>query len=148
MRLEMVMNRHVETVSPREPAEDAWRRMRESRIRHLVVVDGGRVAGVVSDRDLGGSRGATVRGHQTVAELMTPQLVSAKPTTTVRQAANLLRGHVVGCLPVFDGGKLAGIVTVSDLLDLIGRGAERPVPKSKRWTLKHRGPRSRSVRFR
>ncbi len=148
MRLETVMNRNVETVSPREPAEDAWRRMRGSRIRHLVVVDGGRVAGVVSDRDLGGSHGAAVRGQRTVAELMTPQLVSAKPTTTVRQAANLLRGHVVGCLPVFDGGKLAGIVTVSDLLDLIGRGAERPVPKSKRWTLKHRGPRYRPVRLR
>ena len=38
---------------------------------------------------------------------------------------------------------LIGIVTTTDLLDLIGRGVERPVAHAKRWTLKHRGPRRR-----
>jgi len=57
------------------------------------------------------------------------------------QAANLLRGFVIGSLVVQEGDKPVGIVTTTDLLDLIGRGAERPVPKSTRWTLRARGPR-------
>jgi CBS domain-containing protein len=50
-----------------------------------------------------------------------------------------MRGRTIGSLPVVEKGRLAGIVTVTDLLDLIGRGVERPVEKGKRWTLKHRG---------
>lgn len=148
MRLQDLMNTRVETASPHEAAADAWERMRARRIHHLVVVDRGEVVGVVSERDLGGPRGSALREGRTTADLMTPQVVSAEPETTVRKAANLLRGHTVGCLPVFDGQKLAGIVTVSDLLELLGRGAERPVATSKRWTLKHRGGRRRSVKIR
>jgi acetoin utilization protein AcuB len=137
------MSTNVEKAHPLELAERAWERMRQSRIRHLVVVEGGRVEGILSDRDLGGARGAAHRKGRTVSELMTPQVLTAGRNTTVRQAANLLRGHVVGCLPIVEGGKLQGIVTVSDLLELLGRGLERPVLKVKRWTLKHRGRRPR-----
>jgi CBS domain-containing protein len=76
---------------------------------------------------------------------MTSQIVFAKPTTTLRQAANQLRGRSIGCLPILDNGKLVGIVTVSDLLELVGRGIERVVPRSKRWTLRHRGPRQKQI---
>jgi acetoin utilization protein AcuB len=64
---------------------------------------------------------------------------------TVRQAANLLRGRTIGCLPVVEDGAILGIVTTIDLLELIGRGAERPVPKTRRWVLKDRGPRRKPV---
>jgi CBS-domain-containing membrane protein len=57
----------------------------------------------------------------------------------VREAANLMRGHRAGSLPVVDGGKLVGIVTVWDFLDLIGRGADRPVAHAERWVLNNRG---------
>jgi len=57
----------------------------------------------------------------------------------VREAANLMRGHGVSCLPVFNGRRLKGIVTVVDLLELIGRGTERPVRTVERLVLKDRG---------
>jgi len=139
------MNANVELVPHDAPAEDAWRRMQARRIHHLVVVEGDAVVGILSDRDLAGRRGAAWRAEKTVADVMTRHVQTAKPSTTVLQAANLLRGYQLGCLPVFDGKKLAGIVTVSDLLNLIGRGVERPQVKTKRWTLKHRGPRRRVV---
>jgi acetoin utilization protein AcuB len=72
---------------------------------------------------------------------MTSNLATATPSMTVRQAANLLRGRTIGCLPVLEGGKPVGIVTTTDLLDLIGRGAERPIARSIRWTLRGRGVR-------
>jgi CBS domain-containing protein len=59
----------------------------------------------------------------------------------VRRAANLMRGRSVGSLIVMDKkGRLAGIVTVADLLDAIGRGVERPVVATKRPPLSHRVP--------
>jgi acetoin utilization protein AcuB len=146
MRLSEIMERRVETVGPELPADDAWNIMRLQRIRHLVVVRGGHVMGVLSDRDLGGTKGSAVRLKHTVEELMTGHVVAATPRTTVREAANLMRGRTIGCLPVLDRGRLAGIVTVSDLLELIGRGTERPIPKTKRWTLRHRGQRPRQAR--
>lgn len=113
--------------------------MRARRTHHLVVTEGKNVVGVVSDRDVGAR--ALDRKATTVAEVMTSQVKTAPPNATVRQVANLLRGHIIGCLPVVDKGRLVGIVTITDLLDLLGRGAERPVEMAKRWTLKHRGPR-------
>jgi acetoin utilization protein AcuB len=141
MRLHEIMSTAERTVAPGTPADDAWELMRVARLRHLVVMEGRRVLGILSQRDLGGTRGASVRRGKTAAELMTEAVVTATPHTTVREAANLLRGHVIGCLPVVDAGRLVGIVTTTDLLDLIGRGAERSVGESTRWTMARRGSR-------
>lgn len=139
MRIQDVMTRRVETIMPEESVDAARRRMRAARIRHLVVMHGRKLVGVVSDRDLGLELG------ERVEDVMTRHAVSATGDMTIRKAANLLRGRTVGCLPVLESGKLVGIVTTTDLLERIGRGAERPVSKGKRWTLKGRGPRRKSV---
>ena len=141
MRLHDIMTTKVETVTLGTSAEDAWNRMKGRRIHHLVVMDGASVAGVLSDRDLGSARGAALRADKSVDDLMACPVVSVTSNTTVREAANKLRGRSIGCLPVVDRGRLTGIVTVSDLLELIGRGVERPIAKSTRWTLARRGPR-------
>lgn len=141
MRIEDIMTKRVRTVSPQLDALAAWQEMRAARIHHLIVLDEGRVVGIVSERDLGGERGGAPRSETTVAELMTPNVAIAAPETTLRKAANLMRGRVIGCLPVVDGKRLVGIVTTTDLLDLIGRGAERPTADSTRWTLRRRAPR-------
>jgi acetoin utilization protein AcuB len=145
MRLTEIMRKAVETVSPSIPAGDAWQLMQLRRIHHLVVMNEHRVVGIFSDRDAGGMRGEGVRKDRAVADLMTPQVVTALPTTTIREAANLMRGRSIGCLPVVENGCLVGIVTLSDLLTLIGRGAERPAPRTKRWTLKSRGARGQGM---
>ena len=139
MRVAELMKPRVETVSVGESAEVARQRMRQKRIRHLVVTSGRDVVGVVSDRDL--EEAGSLRRVQTVGEVMTSPVVTARPETTLRQAANLLRGRAIGCLPVLENGRLVGIVTTTDLLELVGKGAERPVAKSRRFILKGRGPR-------
>lgn len=145
MRLQEIMTSPVETMQRNESAEDAFRRMRADRLHHLVVLDGNQVVGVLSDRDLGSARGASVRAGKTAGELMGAPVVTAEATTTVREAANKLRGRLIGCLPILERGRLVGIVTVSDLLDLIGRGVERPVARTERATLRGRGPRQKEV---
>lgn len=137
MRVAEIMTKDVKTVAPAVPADDAWDLMRRERIRHLVVVAGGRVVGVLSDRDVGGRRGVAVRSRATVAELMTDVVVTTTPDDTVRKIANLMRGRSIGCLPVLSGKRLVGIVTIYDLLNLLGRGVDRPTPAS-RHELNHR----------
>jgi len=145
MRVQEIMNPTVLSVAPDLDAEAAWQKMKAARVRHLTVMERGLLVGILSERDIGGTRGASVRKNRMVVELMTPHAVVARPATTVKEAANLMRGHVIGCLPVLDGGKVVGMVTTTDLLELLGRGAERPTAVSRRWTLKDRGPRDRKA---
>jgi acetoin utilization protein AcuB len=143
MRLRDIMRTRVETISSRESAEVAFQKMRRGRIRHLIVQDGQGIVGVVSDRDVAGL--GSFRHVEKVQDVMSRPALTCSPDMTVRQAANLMRGRTIGCLPVVEDGRIAGIVTTTDLLELIGAGAERPVAKIRRWVMKDRGPERKSV---
>jgi len=133
MHVQDIMSRSVQTIHEQASALAAWERMQNRKIHHLVVTaTGGRMVGVISERNLGSTRGTRMREGRSVAELMTPQVLKIQKTATVRAAANKMRGRGIGCLPVFDQDKLVGILTVTDLLDLIGRGLVRDAPKSER----------------
>ena len=119
MKVRDLMHSPVTTAEACLPAEAAFVRMNQAGIRHLVVLDEGDVVGVVSDRDLGGERGRALRVGQAVGELMHGEPVFAHPDLEVRDAAALLSGCRIGCLPVVEGGALIGIVTRTDLLDLL-----------------------------
>lgn len=140
MRVQDVMTEGVQTIAPTSSAEDAWELMQRNDFHHVVVTRGSRVVGVLSHRDAGGRQGEVVRRGRTVEELMTSPVVTVEPTATVRKAANLMRGHSIGCVVVADRGRVVGIVTVADLLDLLGRGVDRPTPSEKRPALTHRTP--------
>ena len=139
-RVQDVMTKEVRTIAPGAPADDAREIMRLNRIHHLVVTEGARIVGILSERDTGGKAGAPVRKGRTVADLMTERVVVVTPATPIRKAANLMRGRSIGCLVVSTRGRVTGIVTVADLLTLLGRGEEHPVAATTRWTLKHRAP--------
>ena len=139
MRIAEIMSTRVRTVAAAASAELAWDRMRMHQIHHLVVVHDSQIVGIITERDLGSKHGQPVREGRFVRDLMTPAVITVASDVTVREAANIMRGHRAGSLPVVDDGKLVGIVTVWDFLDLIGRGAERPVSHATRWILKDRG---------
>jgi CBS domain-containing protein len=125
------MTAKVRTITPTTSADDAWSVMRLHGIHHLVVTKNARAIGILSDRDAGSQRGAAVRATKTV---------TAPPSITIRQAANMMRGRSIGCLVVVESGRAVGIVTVSDLLEVVGRGRGRGEATSARRTLSHRVP--------
>ena len=139
MRVSELMTEQVQTVPPTMSAASAWEMMRRERIHHLIVKSGADVIGVLSDKDAGGPHGATVREGSTVGDLMTREVVTVEPETTVRRAANLMRGRSIGCLPVVSENRPVGILTVSDLLTVLGKGVDRPA-RPTRTTLNHRVP--------
>jgi CBS domain-containing protein len=121
MRLRDIMSEAVDTIRADATVEEARRLMRRQDIRHLVVVEGDSPVGVLSAHDL--RRAGSMPGVRTA---MSTPVVTATPDATIRQAANLMRGNHVSCLPLLDGRRrVVGIVTVSDLLDLIGKGVTR-----------------------
>ncbi len=121
MRLRDIMSEVVESIPPDAAVDQARELMRRHDVRHLVVVEGGAIVGVLSQHDL-----RRAEGTAAVHAVMSAPVVTATPQTNLRQAANLMRGNHVTCLPLLDEqARLVGIVTVSDLLDLIGKGVTR-----------------------
>ena len=126
MEVRDIMSSRVQTIDMNEKAEAAWNLMKWRRIHHVVVTDGpGQIVGVISARDLGGQDREEARKVRPVAAMMTVYAVRAVPDMPVKQAANVMRGWNIGCLPVVDGGSLVGIITVSDLLRLVSEGGEK-----------------------
>jgi CBS domain-containing protein len=102
----------------------------ELDVRHLPVVSGRELVGIISDRDLRAFSGATedaaieaVEGARssTVANFMNTSPVKVDPETGVREVIELMLLHRVGAIPVadFDTGDLLGIVSYVDLLRLL-----------------------------
>lgn len=98
-----------------------------SAIRHLPVVDGGQVVGVLSQRDLLPGAVAHALGYGSVSrsrilrtipvkEVMSEPPVTVESDTPVREAARLMVARKIGCLPVVDGGRLVGLVTETDVV--------------------------------
>ena len=136
MRIDRIMTKPARTIAAGASTAEAEVLMERDRIHHLVVLGrGGKVAGVLSTRDLRAA-GPGV----TVADLMSVPAVTLSARDDIREAAKLLRRHGVGCLPVLERGKLVGIVSTSDLLALIGKGALRIQPATPKWILHRRGP--------
>ncbi|HUJ25379.1 MAG TPA: CBS domain-containing protein [Myxococcales bacterium] len=120
MRVGDIMSVKVETIPASATLDEARERMWRRNIRHLAVVESGALVGVVSRDGLERAKGPSVR------EAISGPAVTATPHTTIREAANLMRGNRVDSLPVLDAqADVVGIVTVSDLLDLIGKGVDR-----------------------
>jgi acetoin utilization protein AcuB len=132
------MTTGILTVSPKTPGFEALQLMRQERIHHLLVKDGSTRVGIVSERDLGGRQAASVARDKSVGDLMTSHVVTVDANATPREIANVMRGRSIGCVVVTERGRTVGLITVSDLLTLVGRGVVKPVTESRRRDLHHR----------
>jgi len=131
-RLSEIMNRSLVTVDKHASLRRARRILDQHRIRHLLVVDGKRLVGIITDRDLRqaapSSKSPLTIGEREefmdelkVVEVMSRRLITASPDTTVREAAKVMVAEKIGCLPVVNGNQLVGIVTETDLLEMLVR---------------------------
>lgn len=127
-----IMRSPVVGVSPGTTLEDAYRTMREKGFRHLAVLDGERLAGVVTDRDLRLATSALAPvpfpADSAVSEVMCREPLTASAEDAVEDAARVMRERKIGCLPVVDDGRVIGIITGIDLLDALIRmtGVDKP----------------------
>lgn len=127
MTVRDIMTRYIETGSPDETVLDARDRFREGGFHHLPIVDGARLLGIVSDRDVlraaGPSLAPTVFDDdmgpgvdRTLGEIMTREVITADPLMPIEEAADTMLREELSALPVLDEGRLVGIVTTADVL--------------------------------
>lgn len=123
------MTANPRTIEPGTTLEEAFGLMRALKIRHLPVVDGPRLIGIITWTDLMGvfpsswtvlrPRASAAVRNARVAGVMTRDPFTIAPDAPVEVAARLLRERKIGSLPVVDRQKLVGIVTESDLFDTL-----------------------------
>ena len=121
MLIQDIMTPDPTCVTAATTTADARAQMDALNCRHLPVLDGANLTGIITHRDLN-------RPGETVGELMSTQLITARPTLRVDAAAATMAVHKVGCLPVVEHGRLVGIVTTYDLLDALVRWLRSHLP--------------------
>ncbi|MDD5007602.1 MAG: CBS domain-containing protein [Syntrophorhabdaceae bacterium] len=105
-------------VAPTATVFDALKIMGEKEIGALMVMDAGKVVGIISERDY--ARKVILKGKASkdtlVKEIMTSNMFSVKPENTVEECMVLITGKHIRHLPVFDKDKFVGIVSVGDVV--------------------------------
>jgi len=123
MLVKEMMRRPVTTIPVTTTLGEADQLLHARGFRHLPVVDGARLVGVLTDRDIRyatSNLGPAPRSAgDSVALAMSSPPLTADPLDPVEDAARIMREHKIGCLPVLDGGELVGILTGMDLLDAL-----------------------------
>jgi acetoin utilization protein AcuB len=135
MRVREIMTGAIISVGPDTPMLDARHLMVKERIRHLLVTEGDRLVGIVTDRDIrlnlpsqATSLSVWEVNHLltklTVGKVMTASVITVGPDREARDAAQLMLEHKIGALPILEGGRLIGIVTETDMLRAFVRSAD------------------------
>ena len=117
MKVSEVMTREVQTVSPDQPAQDAASFMLQANAGSIPVIDGERLIGMITDRDIAVRGVAKGYGPDTpVRELMSNDIVCAQEDDNVEDVATKMSEAQVRRLPVIDQDqRLCGIVSLGDL---------------------------------
>jgi len=139
MKISRYMTQKLITATPEMSVRQAFLLMRTHRVRHIPVVDGEELVGIISDRDLRRPRWADhlddwtsyyqLNEEHTVADVMTRNPETVRASDEILKAVRIFREHRYGALPVLNKeGELAGILSAQDLLgaleELLSKGAK------------------------
>jgi acetoin utilization protein AcuB len=125
-----IMTTDLTTLREDETMLDANLIFARAGIHHIPIVNGRRLAGLVTDKDLKHYSPSILSGlplkeynglmeSTPLSKIMTRTLLTIESGKTVREAAQILNDHRIGCLPVVEGSELKGIITNRDLVKLL-----------------------------
>jgi CBS domain-containing protein len=108
----------LHTIAPDASVYEALKQMADKDVGALVVLDGGRLAGIISERDY--ARKVILLGKSShdipVREIMTATVVTVGPSQTVEDCMGIMTQRRVRHLPVLDGDRLSGLLSIGDLV--------------------------------
>jgi CBS domain-containing protein len=111
----------VWSISPELMVFDAIQMMADKNIGALLVIDQGKLVGILSERDY--TRKVALKGKSSkqtrVKEILSEELIHVSPAHTVEECMRLMTEHRVRHLPVLDGDKIVGLVSIGDLVNWI-----------------------------
>jgi acetoin utilization protein AcuB len=116
MLVSRIMSVNPVTISPDKRVGQALKLMQKHKIRHLPVVKDRQMVGWITSRDLREVLLASMLEKITVEDMMLRSPITVSPDTLVEEAARLIYEHKIGGMPVLEGGKLVGVITMMDLI--------------------------------
>jgi acetoin utilization protein AcuB len=116
MRVSQIMSQKVVTIPPDQRVGQALKLMQKHQIRHLPVVEGKRMLGWITSRDLREVLLASMLEEIKVGDVMVQAPITVSPETKVEEAARLIHENRIGGMPVMEGDKLVGVITLLDLI--------------------------------
>jgi acetoin utilization protein AcuB len=116
MLVNQIMSPKIVTISPNRQVAQALKLMQKHQIRHLPVVEKKRMVGWITSRDLREILLASMLEEIKVGDVMVQAPLSVTPDTEVEEAARLIHEHKIGGMPVVEGDRLVGVITMHDLI--------------------------------
>ncbi|GIX34725.1 MAG: hypothetical protein KatS3mg126_0504 [Lysobacteraceae bacterium] len=111
----------IHAIRPDVPVLDAVRMMAEREVGALLVMEGDKLVGIISERDY--ARKVILRGRSSsetlVSEVMTPEVKTVAPDRSVHGCMKLMTENRIRHLPVVEGGKVVGVVSIGDLVKAV-----------------------------
>ena len=113
--------RHIISIAPGASVLDAIKLMADKSIGSLVVLDDGKLVGILSERDY--ARKVIIKGRSSqttrVSDIMTPDVVTTTSSQTVNECMNQMTERKIRHLPVVEDNKVIGMISIGDLVEAI-----------------------------
>jgi CBS domain-containing protein len=126
MKITEIMTEAAVTDRPDDSLEAAAKKMWEQQTGSLLVTDGEELVGIVTERDILRAVATGTPLDTPLSAVMTKDLVTVDPGTSLRDAARIMTEKWIRHLPVLDGGKLVGIVSQRDLSGVLAGALNEP----------------------
>ncbi|MBM2818565.1 MAG: signal transduction protein [Nitrosarchaeum sp.] len=119
IRVSNFMRTNVLATNSNTTVQEAAKTMDENNVSSLLIEDEGKITGIVTERDISMARYVfDTASRSTVKEIMTSPVVSIDPDSSILDAAELMDRKQIHKIPVIKDGKLAGIISATDLVML------------------------------
>lgn len=126
MRISDIMTEAAVTDRPGDTLAQAARKMWQQQTGSLLVLEGNDLLGIVTERDILKAVAAGTPTDIRISDVMSKDLITAEPTTSLREAARIMTERWIRHLPVLDGDRLVGIVSQRDLAGVLAGALNEP----------------------
>jgi CBS domain-containing protein len=116
-------------VSPKDTVLHALQVMAQENIGAVLVVEGHKVLGIFTERDYArkGEVAGRTAAHTLVKEMMTSELISVTPKTSLEECLKLMQTYHIRHLPVVDGERVIGILSMRDVMEAVLKERESEI---------------------
>ena len=126
MRISDIMTEAAVTDRPDDDLAAAARKMWEQQTGSLLVLDGEELVGIVTERDVLRAVALGTALETPVSQVMSRDLITVEPFTSLREAAKIMTEKWIRHLPVLEGGRLIGVVSQRDLAGVLAGALNEP----------------------
>jgi CBS domain-containing protein len=127
MKISEIMTKAAVTDSADDTLAQACDKMRHAQTSSMLIMDGDRLVGIVTERDVVKTIAQGLDPKQTsVKDIMTTDIVTIGPMTTLKEAANIMATKWIRHLPILEGSKVVGMISQRDLTGVLAGALHEP----------------------